>query len=148
MDDDFQDLESELARLRPIAPPAGLLDRIERDLAPRRPPVRGWLWAAMPAAAALAAAAVLGVRWPVRPAARAPGHAPARAAPAFRPVAVRDILVDTRDEGYVVLADGQPAHRLREAHLDTIVWTDPRSAASLQWSVPREEIRIVPVNFQ
>src|ERR1017187_7775732 len=52
------------------------------------------------------------------------------------------------DPGYVMLAAGWPARRMREAHLDTIVWKDPRSAASLQWSVPREEIRIVPVSFQ
>jgi hypothetical protein len=35
-----------------------------------------------------------------------------------------------------------------EAHVDTITWRDPRSAASIQWSVPREELRIVPVVFR
>jgi hypothetical protein len=146
MDDDFRDLESELGRLRPSAPRSGLLGRIKRDLEPRHVAVRGWLWAAMPAAAALAVAAAVEIRWWVPPAPGVP--APVRAAPAFRPVAVRDILVDSRDEGYVVLADGRPAHRMLEAHVDTIEWRDPRSAASLQWSVPREEIRLVPVSFQ
>jgi len=147
MDDDLQDLEAELSRLQPAAPRRDFLARIERDLMPRRPAIRGWLWAALPAAAAIAAAAVLGMRWAARPAAEAsaPGHS---RAPALRPVAVRDVLVGSRDEGYVVLPDGWPARRLREAHLDTIVWKDPRSAASLQWSVSREEIRIVPVSFQ
>ncbi|HXQ82268.1 MAG TPA: hypothetical protein VN775_13200 [Opitutaceae bacterium] len=147
MDDDFQDLEAELGRLRPAVPNPRLLLRIGQELAPRRRAGRGWLWAPVAAAAALAAAAVLWPRWAVPPAREAPVLRPA-AAPALRPVAVRDVLVGSRDEGYVVLADGWPAHRLREAHLDTIVWRDPRSAASLQWSVPREEIRIVPVNFQ
>jgi len=147
MDDDFRDLEAELGRLRPAAPRRELVSRIERDLAPRRAAPRRWLWVAMPAAAALAAAAVLWVRWEAAPAREAPAARPA-ATPAMKPVAVRDVLVGSRDEGYVVLADGWPARRLREAHLDTIIWKDPRSAASLQWSVPREEIRIVPVNFQ
>jgi|CZKI01.1.fsa_nt_gi hypothetical protein len=147
MDDDFQDLEAELGRLRPAAPRSHLLARIECDVAPRRLVLRGWLWAAMPAAAALVAAAVFGVRWATRPSPEV--SAPQLAAgPVLKPVTVRDILVSTRDEGYVMLADGWPARRMREAHLDTIVWKDPRSAASLQWSVPREEIRIVPVSFQ
>src|ERR1035438_9535949 len=53
MDDDFQDLEAELGRLRPAAPRGHLLGRFE--CAVRRPPpvLAGWLWAAMPAAAAL-----------------------------------------------------------------------------------------------
>jgi hypothetical protein len=147
MDDELEDLEAELSRLRPAAPRLDLLERIQRDLAPRRRGIRGWLWAALPAAAALAAAAVLGTRWAARPAADASARPPFRT-PALKPVAVRDVLVGSRDDGYVKLADGWPARRLREVHLDTIVWKDPRSAASLQWSVPREEIRIVPVSFQ
>jgi len=145
MDEDTRNLEAELSRLRPAALRGHFLLRVEGDLVARRRAVSRWLWAAMPAAAALAAASVFGIRWPARPAVSA---AAARAVPAFRPVSVRDVLVSANDEGYVVLADGRAAHRLREAHLDTIVWKDPRSAASLRWSVPREEIRIVPVSFQ
>lgn len=145
MDDDFQDLEAELSRLRPVAARPDLVRRIGRDLAPPRRASRGWLWASIPAAAAIAAVAVLGPRWPARPAA---GPAPPASAPALRPVAVRDQLVGPLEEGYVMLADGRPARRLRETHLDTVVWKDPRSAASLQWSVPREEVRIVPLSFE
>lgn len=146
MDDEFRDLEAELGRLRPAGPRREFLLRVERALAARGRPIRGWLWAAMPAAAMLAAAVVVETRWPAQPAATP--HAPSPAAPAFKPVAFRDVLVDSRDDGYVVLADGRPARRLREAHIDTITWRDPRSAASLQWSVPREQIRIVPVSIQ
>jgi hypothetical protein len=147
MDDNFQDLEAELGRLQPAAPRSQFLARIESDLAPRRRVLRGWLWVAIPAAAALAVAAVFGIRRAARPSADVSALQLA-AVPTLRPVEVRDVLVGSRDEGYVMLADGWPARRLREAHLDTIVWKDPRSAASLKWSVPREEIRIVPVNFQ
>jgi len=140
MDDNLQELEAELVRLRPAAPSRELLGRLERRLEPRG---RGWLWALIPAGCALAVAVGFRLSAP------GPGHAHAPPAPrALSPVAVRDVLVDSRDEGYVLLADGWPARRLREAHVDTIVWTDPRSASSLQWSVPRVEVRIIPVSFQ
>jgi hypothetical protein len=143
MDDDFQELEAELSRLRPAPLGRDFAERVERGMARRRA-LPGWLWAAMPAAAAFALIVVYGTRGPAGPAAQA--SAPP-AAPAFEPVGVRDILVASRDEGYVVLADGWPARRLLEAHVNTIMWRSPRSAALLQWSVPREEIRIVPVAF-
>jgi len=142
MDEDFHELEAELGRLRPANPTRELLQRIERGLEPRG---RGWLWAAIPAACAILLIAAFGIRRAARPAAGAREPPPS---PALRPVAVRDVLVGSRDEGYVLLADGWPARRVREAHLDTIVWKDPRSASSLQWSLPREEIRIVPVAFE
>jgi hypothetical protein len=145
MDDDFQDLEAELGRLRPVDPRRDLIRRIGRDIAQPVRAVRGWLWVSIPAAAAIAAAVVLGVRRPGLPDAAPP---PAPAVTALRPVAVRDQIVGPLEEGYVMLADGRPARRLRETHLDTIVWKDPLSAASLQWSVPREEVRIFPVSFE
>ncbi len=142
MDDDLDELEAELGRLLPANPTRELLQRIERGLEVRG---RGWLWAAIPAACALSLVAVFGIRQSLRSAAGA--HEPPPS-PALKPVAVRDVLVSSRDEGYVILADGWPARRVREGHLDTITWKDPRSASSLQWSVRREEIRIVPVSFQ
>jgi hypothetical protein len=48
----------------------------------------------------------------------------------------------------VTLADGTPARRVRQSYVDKITWENPRSNASLVWSVPREEVRVVPVNFQ
>ena len=96
-------------------------------------------WLCLPLAAALAFA----LGWPRR----AAGPRPAVAA-SFEPVDVRDVLVSARDEGYVTLADGRPARRLVEAHLDTIVWRNPKSAASIKWSVPREELKIVPIVYQ
>jgi hypothetical protein len=142
MDDDLDELEAELGRLQPARPARELLLRVERGLEARG---RGWLWAAIPAACALSLAAVLGVWRAPRQAAATHERPPS---PALRPVAVRDVLVGSRDEGYVLLADGWPARRVLEAHLDTITWKDPRSGSSLQWSVPRDEIRIVPVSFQ
>jgi len=140
MEDPLKELEAELGRLRPVAPGRELFGRIERRLESRG---RRWLWTLIPAACALAAAA--GLQWRAHPPAGA-RSAPAAGAPS--PVILQDVLVASRDEGYVTLPDGWPARRLREAHVDTLIWRDPRSASSIQWSVPREEVRIVPVSFQ
>ena len=37
--------------------------------------------------------------------------------------------------------------RLRYRYLDTYTWKDPRSNASLKWSVPRDEIRVLPASL-
>ncbi len=145
MDEDLDNLEAELMRLRPTALRPDFASRM--DLGLRRPrwvPVMG-IWLTVPAAALFAAAALFWGRPSAKPAELASaltGEA------AFKPVGVRDVLVNSRDEGYVVLADGRTARRLLEAHVDTIVWRNPGSAASIQWSVPREELRIVPVIFR
>jgi len=151
MDDEFHDLEAELGRLRPAAPSRELLSRIERELAPRHRLVGGWIWAAMPAAAAFAiGAAVFNGRpaWTSGQVSSAGNSAARQGAPALEPVSVQDTFLGSREEGYVTLSDGEPARRVREAHLDTIVWKDPRGAESLRWSVPREEVRIIPVRLE
>ena len=56
--------------------------------------------------------------------------------------------MSARDEGLVTLEDGTPARRARLQFVDTITWKNPRTNSSLRWSVPREEVRIVPVVFQ
>jgi hypothetical protein len=58
------------------------------------------------------------------------------------------VLYAAEDEGIVTLDDGRPARRERLHYVDTVTWRNPRTNASLTWSVPREEVRIVPVNFQ
>ena len=140
MPDDLNRLEGELGRLRPAMLRPDLLGRVERAL-DRRSTVRtGWIWVSLPLAAAL----ILALGWPRRIAA----PRPAAPAASFEPVDVRDVLVSSRDEGYITLADGRPAHRLIEAHLDTIVWRNPKSAESIKWSVPREELKIIPIVYQ
>jgi hypothetical protein len=48
----------------------------------------------------------------------------------------------------VTLDDGTPARRARLKFVDSVTWRDPRSNASLTWTVPREEVRVMPVVFQ
>lgn len=142
MDDELYELEAELRRLRPVAPSPVLSARIARTLgAPRR---NYWAWAALPLAAAL-----VGVFFLWQPPV-APPPAPAKAGTpvAYKPVSAENLLYDHRDEGLVILADGTTARRYRSSYVDTITWKNSRTQASLRWSVPRTEERVVPVSFQ
>lgn len=156
MDDDFQSLEAELKRLRPAAPSASLRTRVGESLTPppreRRGVLLRWAWvAALPAAAAVA-----WVLWhPKAPARVSPGNAPiasvpsdAPAAEVLKPIAVENVLYAAHDEGLVTLADGTSARRQRLSFVDTVTWKNSRTNASLVWTVPREEIRLVPVVLQ
>lgn len=158
MDDDLKILEAELQQLRPRAPSAGLHGRLQRALAPAparpAPPRRTtlsplWWWIALPAAAAGVLLFRFGAEEHPAP---APGAAPAAplatASDTLKPVAAQNVLYAAADEGLVTLDDGTTARRERLHFVDTITWRNPRTNASLTWSVPREEVRIVPVNFQ
>lgn len=159
MDDDLPQLEAELKRLRPAAPSLRVGTRIARELAPQRRRRFGlhWLWvAAMPTAAALAILALAPGRRPAAPAVE-PGIAGLHSLPregvsstesALKPVAAENILYAAQDEGLVTLDDGTTARRERLNYVDTITWKNSHTNASLTWSVPREEVRVVPVNFQ
>lgn len=158
MDDELQQLEAELKRLQPVAPAPTLVDRVERELAStparRRLTEVHWLWAALPAAAAVALVFVQFVHErpnasAVEPPRMAPPVAEVAGAPdPLKPVAAENVLVAAADEGLVILADGTPARRERLQFVDTITWRSPRTNASLTWRVPREEVRVVPVSFQ
>ena len=147
MDEDLLKLEAELSALRPAEPTVDL----QRRLANSRPPGRTaanlvvrWSWLALPAAAALTLAYYNGTpRMPTPPA-----EAATVSSPTFKPVSAKNVLLDSRDDGYSTLTDGTPVHRTREIYLDTITWKNPHTQASLTWSVPREEIRVIPVAFQ
>ncbi len=144
MDDELLKLEAELKSLRPAAPSPGLHARIARELPAESRAQSWWWWSAVPAAAALAIALVLAGRKepPVSEAAAAAQVA------AFRPVSAEKVLYAAADEGPITLADGTEARRVRSSYVDTITWKNPRTNASLRWSVPRDEIRAVPVSFQ
>ena len=144
MDNELHELESELKRLRPVAPSPALAVGVGRALtAPRR---NYWAWTALPLAASLAGLALLRDR-PAPPVTR-PAPAPAGAVAVFKPVSAENLLYAQRDEGLVTLADGTTARRYRSSYVDTITWKNPRTQASLRWSVPRTEERVVPVSFQ
>lgn len=176
MDDALTELENELKVLRPGKPSADLQARIARELdtaagaapAPHYTAAttfRSWKWAGwqLAAAAAVALTVSLGV-WRFQPgaadelAARTPApSAPAiartpppdipAAAPRYRPVGATNVLYDMQDEGPAYLADRTPARRMRYRYVDTYTWRAPASNASLKWSVPREEVRVLPASL-
>jgi hypothetical protein len=160
MDDDLQQLEAELKRLRPAGPSAPLRVRVGEALAPARPahpPLWRGLWAAaLPVAAAVAVMVFWpGETAPVQTARPKPDREPAGGAglrmepsDTLKPVVVENVLYAARDEGLVTLADGTPARRQRLNFVDTVTWKNPRTNVSLVWTVPREEVRVVPVVFQ
>jgi len=142
MDNELHELEAELKRLRPVAPAPAVAANIGVALAvPRR---RFWAWTALPLAAGLAGIALLRER----PATPVPAPAPASAVATYKPVSAENLLYSQRDEGLVTLADGTTARRYRSSYVDTITWKNPRTQASLRWSVPRTEERVIPVSFQ
>jgi hypothetical protein len=66
---------------------------------------------------------------------------------AYRPVKAANVLYDLQDEGPVLLEDHTPARRVRARYVDTYTWKNPATNASLKWSVPRDEVRVLPASF-
>lgn len=169
MDKSLQDLENELKALQPRRAPERWLNQINRELAAELPAsarpryssatnLRSWKWlgwrtAAL--AAALALMATLGLVTirrspPVVPAAAivaTPSTADSTDAPAYQPVAAANVLYDVRDEGAVKLDDHTAARQVRARYVDTYIWKNPRNNASIKWTVPRDEIRVVPATY-
>jgi len=166
MDDPLQDLEAELRQLRPRTLSAGLLARVEEELTGPKAvraahPVRRWhfppagapRWLVWPVATALVALCGIAIViwWPAvaskSPAPSAQVSPPTEPASAFfKPVAATQFLYESLDEGPVILSDGVPARRVCDRYVDTYTWRNPRTRASVQWIVPRAEVRVVPVD--
>ena len=170
MNDDGNELENELRRF-PLRPPSATLwRRLETELgaAGARPeltqPVvpldrRRW-WDPLLSVGLAAACLALLLWWPTAPVtsdpppgaphvAASPGLQPSareESRAQFLPVAAENILFRSRDEGWVALANGTPARRVRQEYVDIYTWRDPHTNASLRWAVPREEVRVVPVS--
>ncbi|MEO6569219.1 MAG: hypothetical protein ABIO94_10695 [Opitutaceae bacterium] len=142
MDEELKSLEEELRQLRPRDPSVHLVRRLDLAMIKPRRGGKSWmLWVAFPAAAGLGLLA-LNVETLSSIAAKSQSTA------SFKPVAAENLLLDASDEGYTTFEDGTPARRVRRSYIDTITWKDPRTNASLTWSVPREEVRVIPVVFQ
>jgi hypothetical protein len=166
MDDPLQDLEAELRQLCPRTLSAGLLARVEEELtgpeaAREADPVRRWQfppagaprWLLWPVATSLVAVCGIAVAywWPAvasrSPAPSAQVSAPTEPASAsFKPVAATQFLYESLDEGPVMLSSGLPARRVCNRYVDTYTWRNPRTRASVQWIIPRAEVRVVPVD--
>ncbi len=172
MDESLQELENELKRLHPRQPATELVARIDREL--QRPVAtaessgrfvtatsfRSWKWLGwswkLAAVAAMAGGIVLWRQTAQRRSEISTAQVPAAVvatetslSPAnlYRPVAATNVLYDLKDDGAIYLGDNLPAHQVRYRYLDTYTWKNPATHASLKWSVPREEVRIVPISL-
>jgi hypothetical protein len=161
MDENLQELENELKRLRPRAASADLLRRLELDLGSepgaRRyttaTSLRSWKWAAWSMAGAVAVVAiVLTLNRPDHSVPAAPPEssrfvaAPTTVQPAanrYEPVAASSVLYEMKDDGVATLPDNSPGRQVRYRYVDTYTWKNPATNAALKWSVPRDEVRLV-----
>lgn len=159
MSDEFTELENELKGLRPRSLPAPLIGRIATELnraKEKRGVFASWRTWIVPVAASFALAVIVTSipfltrdRDDATPALQTPPAQATVAAPApsrMRPVHATNVLYDAVNEGIVHLDDQTRARRMRLSYLDTITWEDPRGAGSVKWTVPREEIRFIPVS--
>ena len=73
--------------------------------------------------------------------------APAPVADRYQPVGAATVLYDLKEDGVVTLPNRTPARRLRYRYVDTYTWKNPATNASLKWSVPRDEVRVLPASL-
>ncbi|HEY8993618.1 MAG TPA: hypothetical protein VIM71_02950 [Lacunisphaera sp.] len=170
MDETLHELENELKRLTPRRPSGALMAALERELGAPTPvatPVRrsddtvvtsrSWKWVSWPlaAAATIAFAALFQFarREPtplVQPSVEVATKTPAILAPAttvpenrYEPVQAISVLYDMKEDGTATLADQSEGRRVRYRYVDTYTWKNPATNASLRWSVPRDEVRVI-----
>ena len=169
MDNSLHELEDELKTLQPRCAAPRWLDEVNRELAAELPaPPRpryasatslnswkwlGWRTVGVAAALTLVAAAVLVSFRQSQPAVTAPGltavPTPVRptVAATYEPVAAANVLYDLKDEGEVKIAGATSARQVRARYVDTYTWKNPRNNASIKWTVPRDEVRVVPASY-
>lgn len=172
MDESLQQLQDELKALQPRRAPAHWLNQINRELAAELPAsarpryttatnLGSWKWLGWRAAATAAAIAVVAVIAMMQlkqtpPAAKEPAGlvAPIAKGPAaavddhvYQPVAAANVLYDVKDEGAVKTGDNSTARQVRARYVDTYTWKNPRTNASLKWTVPRDEVRVIPATY-
>jgi hypothetical protein len=127
--------------------------------------LNSWKWLGWQAAGVAALALIVTVSWikfgekaapdPVaqpRQLAGASPATPARRARSsgvdrYQPVTATNVLYDLKDEGTVYVDGDTPARQLRYRYVDTYTWKNPRNNASLKWSMPRDEIRVLPASL-
>jgi len=173
MDESLQELENELRRLTPRRLSPKLNASLERELGgeprlelseagvPRRHAtvtmLRSWKWAgwSLVGAAAIAAIAmtVQLARSPLPSSddasqlvSRPPAVAPVTTEPRpdrYEPVRAESVLYALKEDGAAKLADNTEGRQVRYRYVDTYTWRNPKTNASVRWSVPRDEVRLV-----
>lgn len=176
MDESLLELENELKRLSPRRPSRAMLTALERELAPRPGQAsapertaphatthRPWQWAmwslaGVAAIVALALALQLTSSQSVTPVS-VPALARQESAPVanpplepvspdrFEPVQASSVLYAMQESPPATLPDRSEGREVRYRFVDTYTWKNPARNASMRWSVPRDEVRLVRANL-
>jgi hypothetical protein len=166
MDNSLQELEHELKALKPRSASSRWIEQINRELAAELPattkPVyatatnlaswKWWGWRVAAAAVVVAAMTVGVVQFRradsvTTPTELAqPPRVAAESPQIYHPVAAANVLYELKDEGAV--AGDESARQIRARYVDTYTWKNPRTNASIKWTVPRDEIRVVPASYR
>jgi hypothetical protein len=148
-DEDFTELEAELRSLKPSGLATDFASRVERTLSGPTPvnfhrrEFHSGEWFAWP----IAACFVFTVAWlsgTGQSEERQLRLEAANSPSTYKPVEAENILYDVREEGLTTMPDGTPARRVRDRYLDVFTWENA-AASSVRWSVPRDEVRLIPV---
>src|SRR5450755_4403217 len=154
---DFSELEAELKQLRPAAPSADLLTRVERVLQevssvptagvlPRRRVHLNWFALGFGLAAATAFFMLARVNVDRNPqsktrTASSATQSTAPSAPTLLPDGVTRVVYQTSNDGLVYPENSiEPARRVVSRSRETFQWKDAKSGASLRVSYPTEEV--------
>ncbi|MBI2813894.1 MAG: hypothetical protein HYX71_06390 [Opitutae bacterium] len=167
MDNSLDELETELKALQPRRAAPLWLEQIDRELAAELPATErprfttatnlnswkwlGWRTAGLAAALALVATVALITLRPARQTTAAPTLAatstPVQPVAVYEPTKATNVLYDLKDEGEVKVEGAAPARQVRARYVDTYTWKNPRNNASIKWTVPRDEVRVVPASY-
>ncbi|MEJ1974467.1 MAG: hypothetical protein WDM96_19030 [Lacunisphaera sp.] len=80
---------------------------------------------------------------PIAPVATNATPKPASSANRYEPVRASSVLYEMKDDGVAYLPDRTEGRQVRYRYVDTYTWRNPATQASLRWSVPRDEVRLV-----
>ena len=166
MDETLQELENELKRLTPRRPSPALMQALESELGrgatveatarySTATSLRLWKWATWSLAGVAAAVGLVAIVQSNRPSVKSPASviatnaqpvaSPAAVAPVnrYEPVKATSVLYDMKEDGAATLPDQTEGRQVRYRYVDTYTWRNPATKASLRWSVPRDEVRLV-----
>lgn len=76
-----------------------------------------------------------------------PAVSPEPVADRYHPVGAASVLYDLKEDGVDTPTNSAPVHRVRYRYVDTYTWKNPTTKASLKWSVPRDEVRVIPASL-
>lgn len=155
-----EELEKELAALKPAQPSQRLETKIEEQLNSSDPStgllIRLWPVVAVAAAACLALVLVLRNQSTETPKSVAEATVTADATASgispspfgdFQPIEAEQRLIEAIDDGVVLVVDDEPVRRLRYQFIDTVTMVNETDGSVFTMEIPREETLFVPVSL-